>query len=384
MTKITLALGACISLALAQAQADELAYVGTRGVLASEQPQSEVEHGIHAVRLDSKTGRVTSLGLQVALDRATWLIGHPTLPILYATTGVGHGPTGQSLVMSFALDRTSGKLTPLDKVNSGGVGPTHMALDVTSGTMFVAHFGGGEVTALPVWNDGRLGDVVSIQKQYGTGPHRRQSSPHAHGIAVAPSHRHVIATDFGADRIFIYRIDAGKSLLPAEPAFESVPAGAGPRHVLFDRTGKFVYVNTELSAEVRVYRWQEKQQRLRLTQSLSAYPEGYSGEQKSSAEIAMSRDGRFVYVSLRGDQDSIVVFAVNERSGTLKKIQRIPVQGKAPWSFAVDPAGRWMLVVNESSNSVSVLGLDADTGLLRPTGESVSIPRPVSIAFDRG
>jgi 6-phosphogluconolactonase len=250
--------------------------------------------------------------------------------------------------------------------------------------MFVAHFGSGDVTALPVRADGSLQDVVSSQRQYGTGPHRRQSSPHAHGVAIAPSRRFVFATDLGADRIFVYRFDrATRSLSPAQPPLESISPGSGPRHVLFDRQGKFLYLNSELTAELRVYRWDERKERLQLVQSLSAYPEGYSGEQKSSSEIAMSRDGRFLYVSLRGDQDSIVVYAVHKRSGSLREMQRISANGKSPWSLAIDPTGRWMVVTNEASNSVSLLGVDPATGLLRATGESVSIPKPVTVAFYR-
>jgi 6-phosphogluconolactonase len=151
---------------------------------------------------------------------------------------------------------------------------------------------------------------------------------------------------------------------------------------VFHPNGHFLYVNTELSAELRAYSWDAKDGRLQLVQALSPYPAGYSGkEEKSSGEIAMSRDGRFLYVSLRGDQDSIVAYAVDKKAGTLKEIQRVSSQGKMPWSFGIDPTGRWMLVTNEASSSVTVFSVDRATGKLSATGESLSIPKPVTVAF---
>jgi 6-phosphogluconolactonase len=150
---------------------------------------------------------------------------------------------------------------------------------------------------------------------------------------------------------------------------------------VFHPNGKFLYLDTELTAELRAYRWDANHGRLRLLQTLSPYPAGYSGAEKSAAEIVVSRDGRFLYVSLRGDQDSIVGYTVNKQAGTLKEIQRISSHGKTPWSFGIDPTGHWMLVTNEASDSVTVLNIDPATGKLSATNESMSIPKPVTVAF---
>jgi 6-phosphogluconolactonase (cycloisomerase 2 family) len=42
-----------------------------------------------------------------------------------------------------------------------------------------------------------------------------------------------------------------------------------------------------------------------------------------------------------------------------------------------------MLVADQGSNSVSVLAVDSKSGRLRPTGESVSVPYPATVAFYR-
>ena len=382
---VTLAVALCLGLTAQQgraaAGAPELVYIGTHGAPPQEAQDQSAPQGIYAAQLDTATGRLTSLGLQVPLARATWLLAPPGRRTLYAVTD-GGGMDVQSNILSFTIEPTSGHLSQLNKAASGGRDATHLAFDQGSRSLFVANHGSGDVTALPVKPDGSLGDVVSDQKQYGTGPHRRQSMPEPHGVAVDPSHSYLLATDFGADRIFIYHFNgSSRALSPAEPPYVATPAGSGPRHILFDPRGKFVYVNSELSAQVFVYRWVEKNGQLKLVQTVSTYPAEYAGQDKSSAEIALSHDARHLYVSLRGDQDSIVVYAISARDGTLEEIQRTSVLGKTPWAFGIDPSGHWLLVTNEASSSVNVLSVDPKTGKLSPTQQSLSIPKPVTVAF---
>jgi 6-phosphogluconolactonase len=371
---VALAVAGCLGLVGQQGSASELVYIGTHGTPGHEAHDPQAPQGIYAAYLDSTTGRLTPLGPQVELDRATWLLVPRERSDLYSVA--------DSNINSYTIDPASGHLTPRSKTGSGGRDATYLGFDKSSRSLFVANHGSGDVTVLPVNPDGSLGSVISSQKQYGTGPHRRQNMPEPHGIAVDPSHAYLLATDFGADRIFIYHFDGwNHALSPAQPSYVATPPGSGPRHILFDPHGKFVYVNTELSAELFVYRWDERQGHLRLVQTVSGYPAQYSGGEKSSAEIAMSHDGRYLYLSLRGDQDSIVVYAVSARDGTLVEIQRTSALGKTPWSFGIDPSGRWLLVTNEASNSVNVLSIDPRTGELNPTQESLTIPQPVTVAF---
>lgn len=135
-----------------------------------------------------------------------------------------------------------------------------------------------------------------------------------------------------------------------------------------------------MTGELSSLAWNEETGRLDHVQTLSPYPAGYSGE-KSAAEIAVSRDGHFVYLSLRGDADQILVYAFDAKRGTMWEIQRISAGGKTPWSFGLDLTGHWMLVTNEASNSVVELEVDRATGKLAATDQTLSIPKPVNVTF---
>jgi 6-phosphogluconolactonase len=195
----------------------------------------------------------------------------------------------------------------------------------------------------------------------------------------------VLVPDLGADRIFIYRFDpATRQLTQADRAYEPLPAGSGPRHLVFHPSGRFVILDTEFSAELRIYRWDARHGLLKLVQTLptaAADPMAQSKRvQNSAAEVAVSRDGRFVYVSNRGE-DTLVVYSMHPRTGMLTEVQRISSPGKAPWSFAIHPSGLWMLVANQASSSIAVLQVDPKTGMLSPTSEGLSVPKPSNVTF---
>lgn len=365
--------GFCLSLSVVPAQgqgsATQWVYFGSRSTDAGS--------GIVAARFDAKTGRLSPVGMVAEVTKPAWLLAHPKLPVLYSVSEVSN----ESRVFAFSRDPSTGKLTLINIVASGGGGATHLTFDVAAKALFVAHYGTGHVSWLPTAEDGRLGIPNSVQSNYGTGPNQaRQTSPHAHGVVVDPSGRFVLAADLGADRIFVYGFDpATRQLVPAAQPFGSAAPGSGPRHLVFHPNGKFLFLVTEMESEVVSYSWDAKQARLQHIQTL-AMDEPTFKEQKSAAHIAISKDGRYVYASNRG-ANTIAVFAVNSSDGTMRLVQRISSQGKTPWDFSLDPTGRWMLVANSNSNAIAVLAVNPDSGELRPTQETLTLTNPSNVTF---
>ena len=354
-------------------RAGQLVYIGTQG--------AEPSQGIFAARLDPKTGKLTPLGLAAEAQRPTWLAAHPTLPFLYAVSEVGNDGKSHGSVSTLRADPRTGALSAIGTVDSGGGGPTHLSLDLPSKTVLVANYGTGQVAALPVLADSTLGPPASVQADQGSGPSPRQKSAHAHGVALDPSRRFALVTDLGADRIFIYRYDRKAHRLSAsESPPEALPPGTGPRHLAFHPRGRFLFVLSELIPELRAYRWDARHGRLALVQTVSISADPAKADVARGAEVVVSRDGRFVYVSVRGE-DALVVHAVNAHTGGLTEVQRVAANGQSPWSFGIAPSGRWVLVANQGSNAVVVFARDPATGRLSPTPESLSVNKPVSVAY---
>lgn len=348
------------------AQPPALVYVGTSG--------SEIQ----ALRFDADKGELSVLGQAAQLTKSRWAVAHPRLPLLYAASDDGPGR-----LVAFAVNRETGALTQVGEVATGGNGPTHLWLDEPSMTLLVAHYGSGSVSSIALGPDGALGAVTASVRFTGSGPHRRQTSAHAHGVAVSPDGRFALVPDLGADRVFVQRFERERQALaaPDEPGASAwaAPAGSGPRHLVFGRDGRFVYLVSELTAEVMVLRWDAQAGQLALVQTLAMGSEGFAGA-KSGAEIALGADGRFLYVGNRGE-NSVMVYRVDARSGALELVQHAVCGGENPWTFALHPSGRWLLVANERSNTLNVLRVDESTGQLSDTGIAAASPSPISIAI---
>jgi 6-phosphogluconolactonase len=89
-----------------------------------------------------------------------------------------------------------------------------------------------------------------------------------------------------------------------------------------------------------------------------------------------------VYSSQRGP-DNIAVFARDAASGKLTLVEHVPTGGRAPRGFGIDPSGRWLLAGNHRSDQIVVFAIDSKTGRLKPTGQTVELGAPVSVAFFR-
>lgn len=374
------------AMAVAMLGIPPVAAAGATAAAPGAAPQTELvyvgmqERQIRALRFDPATGALTALGAVAEGLRSTWTLAHPTLPVLYA---VDDDNTREGSVTAFAVDRATGALTRLNEVASGGSGTTYLSLDAPSMTLLAANFGGGSSSSIALQRDGRLGARVSTIRETGSGPHRRQTSAHAHGIVVDPSGRYALVSDLGADRIFIYSFERATHEMSRDdsanpPPFVAAP-GSGPRHIAFAPDGRMAYLLNELTAEIVALRWNAAQGALTLVQSQPISSASFEGV-KSGAEVATSHDGRFVYVADRGE-NTLLTYRVQPDSGALTLVQRVASGGERPWHFAIHASGQWMLVANQRSGKVNVFRIDPASGKLADTGHAADIPSPVSLTF---
>lgn len=343
-------------------------YVGTDG------------RGLRLLRFDARTAELDLLGTVADVSKPRWLVQHPQLPRVYAAID-GEGQEGR--VQAYALDRASGALTLVNESPAGGAGTTHLLLDPASLTLLAANFGGGSVSSIPLRPDGSLGARTATLQATGSGPHRRQASPHAHGTALDPSGRFALVADMGADRVFVYGYDRSTQTLRPDdatpPRALALAAGSGPRRVLFGHAGRFVYVLNELSADILTLQWDAAQGRLTPLRTQAISSPDFQGA-KSASEMVLSQDGRHLYVTDRGEH-TVLVFAVHPETGELSLRQRLPSGGQAPWAFDIHRSGQWMLVANHRSNRINLFRIDPATGLLTDSGRALESPGPVSISF---
>ncbi|GCE46168.1 6-phosphogluconolactonase [Thermosporothrix hazakensis] len=336
--------------------------------------------GIYIYEFDEEDGQFRLIEGFSGIENPSFLTPSHDGRFLYAVseTDTYEGKPGGS-VAAFAIDPQQGTLTFLNREATLGRGPCHLVADRSGSCLIVANYTGGSASVFPLLSDGKIGQIAQLVQHEGHGVNpSRQEGPHVHSAFLSPGGQHVLLCDLGIDTISSYTLDRKTCHLELCTETKAEP-GAGPRHLAFHPSGKFVYVINELNSTIVAYRYELENGALQPLQTVSTLPEGFEGE-NTGAEICVHPSGELLYGSNRGD-DSIVAFRIDPQTGLLSFIERASVQGKTPRNFSITPNGRFLLVANQDSNSVIVFSLDPDTGHLGATGEALALSHPVCLKF---
>jgi 6-phosphogluconolactonase len=336
--------------------------------------------GIYAFRFDSTSGETAPVELAAEAANPSFLAIGPGAHYLYAVNEVSNFEGDKTGAVSvFDVAGANGRLKLLQEVSSGGADPAHLSLDQSGRYLLVANYTGGNAAVFPIEKDGRLGARTAFVQNSGSSVNKeRQAAPHAHEILVSRDNRLVMVPDLGTDELLLYRFDAASgALTPGKPASVKVAPGSGPRHFALAPSGKFLYLVNELASTVNVFSFDSTAGQLRELQTISTLPQGFEG-QNTTAEIAVDAAGKHLYASNRGD-DSIAVFAIDERTGKLTFVERVSTGGKEPRHFAFDLTGKWLFAANQNSGSINVFAVDRVSGRLSATSHSVQVPAPVCV-----
>jgi 6-phosphogluconolactonase len=338
--------------------------------------------GIYAFRYDASTGGTSSPELAVETTNPSWVALAPNGRFLYAVNELGNyeGPNNGGL-SAFAVDQATGTLTFLNEVATRGADPCYVSVDRTGKYVLVANYTGGSIAVFPILADGKLGAATAFVQHTGRGTNpERQEGPHAHSIMLTPDNRFAIVNDLGLDELLVYRFDSTKgTLVPNDPPFAKLDAGAGPRHFALAPNRQFAYVINEMGRTVTAFSADLHAGVFEPIQYVKTLPKDFKGR-NDDAEIEVHPSGRFLYASNRGD-DSIAIYAIDPAKGTLKQIADVPTGGKEPRSFAIDPTGKFLFVANQNSDNIVIFRIDRKSGQLTPTGEKLGVPSPVCIKF---
>jgi 6-phosphogluconolactonase len=355
-----------------------------------------VSKGIYQSRFDPKTGQLTTPVLAVATARPSFLAMSPPRNgprFLYAVNAVSDT---SATVTTFALDPKTGALRQTGQVTSGGAGPCYISVDSTGKSAFVANYAGSSIASYRILPDGTLSQPVDEidfkdNKRFGAlGPNStRQNAPHPHSATISPDNRFLLVNDLGTDHISVFAINHETGhLTTSEPhLFTNDRPGSGPRHVVFHPNGRWVYGINEMESTIDHYLWtatrfSENHQGLLVNTNtpIKTIASDLPADKNTAAEIAVSPDGNFLYASNRGE-DSLVVFSVSAKDGSLNLIQRIACGGKGPRHFTLDPTAQWLLCGNQDSASVTVFRRDAVSGKLNGPIQTVTVDSPMFTLF---
>ncbi|GIG23080.1 hypothetical protein Cch01nite_38040 [Cellulomonas chitinilytica] len=308
--------------------------------------------GIWRVDLDPATGALSGARLVVETPAPSFLVAHPTAPVLYAVDEEQDGAVT-------LFDVVDDDLRPRVTVSSGGADPCHLLLDDEARTLLVANYSAGTLGVLPLDADGGFsaevlaaGGPAQVLGHTGAGPHpERQEAPHAHFVAVAPGGHHVLVVDLGTDEVRRYSRDLESGLLTEDGVAVSLPPGTGPRHLAFAVDGSRAYVVGELDVTVHVLAWDEPTARGELVQTLPATTSEDEGT-RLPAHVVL--DGNRLLVGVRGP-DVVSTFTVDD-DGLLRPDGEHVLPGGWPRHHTV--VDGWTVVAQQTGAGLVVLDAD--------------------------
>lgn len=260
---------------------------------------------------------------------------------------------------AFRVDAATGRLTQEGEPMRLPSRPIHLTLDRESRHVLVA------------FNNPSALRVYRINPDFTPGaevPQRAiDAGIYAHQVRVTPDGRHVV---------LVTRGNEGTPQRPEDPGALMVfdyqegrlsnqdriaPNGGrhyGPRHLDFHPTQPWMYVSIETQNRLHMHRLQGGTPAPDVVVDLSTLRDpGAIRSRQAAGTVHVHPNGRFVYGANRaqdvvdfqgrkvfkGGENSIVVFAIDPRSGAPAVIQHIETQKLHPRTFHIDPSGRLLV-----------------------------------------
>ena len=335
--------------------------------------------GIFYSNLNTQTGELSSFKLAATLNRPSFIALDTKKNFLFSTDLYSWKNPGE--VISFKIQKNF-KLKEINRVSSMGINPCHISLNPKKNILLVSNYNGPiSVTSHSISTNGLLSNAISFREHFGNGVHsERQKKPHAHSIFSHPFYPFVYAADLGSEAIFIYKLEQKTGELSFIKKEILNGQSMGPRHMKWDKKGKFLYVLNELTPSISIFKYISNGY-IKEVKKVNALPKHIDKNGLTAAEIRIHPFKPIIYTSIRDlnneGRNFISIFKASGSSSRL--IKTISAKVEFPRNFNIDPSGNWMLVAGQRSKNIAVLpinqnGIPEDKNLLYEfPGEPVCI-----------
>jgi 6-phosphogluconolactonase len=332
--------------------------------------------GIHRYQWDAENSCFISLGNIAGIENPSYLDIDNSAGRIHAVTEKKEGALAELHI--YEVQAAGDQAARLSCLPFSGAGSCYISTSASKKHAFITNYQDGTLTVIELPQKDKHGKVLQHLEFSGNGPNEeRQDQPHLHAALLSKDERYLYCSDLGSDRFyrFVYHPDADSPLEPVEPPYVALPPGTGPRHFTFSPDGRWLYLITELSAEIFVFDaeafhggWQQR---------VSLLQDGYQGKIEA-ADIQIHPNGRFLYASNRGDANEVIVFTIDQSNGEMEFIQRIGAAGLSPRSILICENENLLLAANEQSDNVSIFSLN-ENGMLEYTKEHLQVPCPTCL-----
>ncbi|MGF3065987.1 lactonase family protein [Facklamia sp. P13055] len=223
-------------------------------------------------------------------------------------------------------------------------------------------------------NDDEIKHIQTVTHD-GSSVHPNQTQSRIHFTSTFNQDKFLYVCDLGSDKIYVYSLAENGSISHLEQSL-NIPAGTGPRHLAIHPNQKFIYIIGELN-NTTILCHLKQNGHLEIIESYHNIPTD-SHPEATGAAIRISKDGNFLYVSTRY-QDQITLFGVDKTSGKLSLLQSISSYGKVPRDFCLSHDEKYLIVAHQDSDYLTLFKRNSASGIISLTDTKAYAPECVCI-----
>ena len=323
--------------------------------------------GITVYDVDVKKGKFI-YRCEVEVDNSSYLTVSHDGRMLYSIADEG--------VVAFRI-LENGALSRVNSANIKAMRGCHIATDAEDKFIFVSGYHDGKETVVRLKPDGSIGEVTDGVYHKGLGSvAERTFRPHVSCAERTPDGRFLLVADLGIDQVKIYRFDGEKGTLSLVDAIRC-DLESGPRHFMFSKDGKFLYLMYEIKNVIDVYTYEtgDRVPKIEKIQTIPSTAPERTSQLTAACTIRMSEDETHLFCSNAGD-NSVSVYERDAQTGLLKLLCCLPISGDYPKDIAIFPDGNHLASINHGSNSISFFQVEYKEKLLVMSGRSISVNEP--------
>jgi 6-phosphogluconolactonase len=266
--------------------------------------------------------------------------------------------------------------------------PCFLSVDEGNQYLFSSNYFGGNVAVFPI--EQSTGELLPMCQEISfditLDPHLsfNRDSGHCHQTVHLERSKNILLCELGQNAVYTFEFQPQPGCKDHHEVLKQLncwvaPPGSGPRHLVVHPSEEFVYVLSELSCTIIVLRMDPAtgvitsqcalqnptdQEPLQCHSTLREDERDSPPEEINSAEILLSPDSRFLYVSNRDvvvpcynpihnteygrkSRCSIAVFAVLDGGARVQLIQHVSPMGRHPRALTFLNRGSHLAVANK-------------------------------------
>lgn len=231
----------------------------------------------------------------------------------------------------------------------------YLSFDKKKNILFCASYHGNAFSAFFLEKNGKIGCIMYEKKNiFG-----------CHSIITDNNNKILCVTALKEDKVYLYSFlkFSKNELIINLCKIIKLEKNSGPRHLTFHPFLNIMYIINELNGNIEVWYIYEDCNDIKKVQCISLIPENYKRKPWSS-EIKVHPNGRFLYATDRNNH-IISLFNINIKNNFKINFCASYDTEIQPRSFCIDKKGKYLIVIGEISNSMTLYLIDLKTGNLK-------------------